>query len=130
MRSIAWLKLAVNQRLVLTLAVMAAWSWVAARQLLRRLFVRLPDARLALLVDRADPALQDRIATGVQFASGAVGEADSNSPQLVHAVIDEACQAARRVVFTAVLDHRRARRRALILAALGLLAAIGGGIAA
>jgi len=115
------LKLDLDQRAAINVVITLFWLWIIHRHLVRPLSRPLADALLAQTVDRANPHLHDRIATAVQFASGAVGSKESNSPQLVRAVIDEACSTAAKVAFVDVLDHRRARQRSAELA--GLVAA-------
>jgi hypothetical protein len=44
--------------------------WVAYRQLLRRAFVSLPDASLAVLLERRFPQLKDQLLTSVDLATG------------------------------------------------------------
>lgn len=112
------LKLTVDQRAVLSVVITLTWLWVLYSRLLAPLWRSLSDQSLALVVDRAHPDLHDQIATAVQFAHGRVGAAGSNSPQLVRAVMADACEAAPRVSFLAVLNHRRAKQRAVELAGL------------
>lgn len=110
-----WLHLSIDQRAVLNVLITLVWTYILFRTLLRRLLRPLDDAELANLVDRHRPDLADRLATGVQFAQGRVGDRASNSPQLVSAVIEQACDAATRIRFLDVLDHRRARQRITLL---------------
>ncbi len=139
------LKLGVDQRALLSAFITAFWLWMLYRRLLNplmrtivtagrgagrytagtetRRYSSLSDRSLALAVDRAHPELHDQIAAAVQFARGQVGAAEVNSPQLVRAVMDDACEAASDVHFMAVLNHRRARQRVAELA--GLLLATG-----
>jgi hypothetical protein len=136
------LNLAVDQRGVLSAFITAVWMWMLYRRLLVPLlrtavaagdgpygwtvgrgagrYRSLSDRALALAVDRAHPELHDQIAAAVQFARGQVGAADANSPQLVRAVMEEACETASDVRFMAVLNHRRARQRVAELAGLML----------
>lgn len=118
------LKLAVDQRAALSAGITLFWLWMLYRHLLRRLLRSLSDRYLALVVDRAHPELHDQIAAAVQFARGQVGAAEANSPQLVRAVMDDACEAVSRVSFVAVLDHGRARRRVSELGGLLLATAV------
>ncbi|MFQ5807316.1 MAG: DUF4175 family protein, partial [Phycisphaerae bacterium] len=113
-----WLKLSVDQRAVLDLVIALFWLMTFYRHLLTPLLRPLSDRSLALAVDRAHPDFHDQIAAAVQFARGQVGTPDANSPQLVRAVMEDACEAAPRVPFMAVLDHRRAKQRAVELAGL------------
>lgn len=115
-------KLAVDQRAVLNALIVLFWLWTVYRSFLLRVARPLSDAALAVIVDRRNPRLQDRVATAVQFAAGKVGDAATASPDLVRAVLRDACDAAAGVRFLDVLDHRRARRRgAETLALLGLV---------
>ncbi len=119
-----WLRLSLDQRLVLDLVIAALWLWVAYRALVRRLRIPLGIARLAGIVDQRYPELQDRLTTGVEFAAGNDAGSAARAPALVAAVVAEACAAARQVQFSAVLNHRRARRRALGLLAICTLVAL------
>jgi len=107
-----WLKLSVDQRAVVSLVIAVFWLWVGYRSLLRPLLRPLSAGWLAAMVDRAHPQLHDQLATVVQFAAGQVGDAEHHSPQLVRAVMHDACRSADDVSFFAVLNHRRAKRRA------------------
>jgi hypothetical protein len=123
-----WLKLSVDQRAVVSLALAAFWLWVGYRSLLRPLLSPLSDRWLAAMVDRVHPQLHDRFATVVQFAAGDVGDAAHHSPQLVQAVMHDACRAADDVSVYAVLNHRRAKRRAGQLLATLLLIALASAV--
>ena len=116
-----WLKLAVDQRALLNLLITTFWLWIAYRRLLLPLLRPIADDTLAGIVDRANPKLEDRIATAVQFAAGRVGSPENNSPQLVRAVIGDACQVAEPASFFDVLNHRRALTRASELTGLVLV---------
>ncbi|MBU0640914.1 MAG: hypothetical protein KKB50_18775 [Planctomycetes bacterium] len=110
-----WLRLSADQRAALNVALTVFWLWVLRRSLLTRLSYTLDDRTLAATVDRACPQLHDCLATAVQFAGGRVGAADSHSPQLIRAVLADACDTVAEVPFLEVLDHRRAARRACLL---------------
>ncbi len=56
-------------RVVMWLAVGLAACWVLVRSLLSRVFARLPDASLALLVERNFPELGESLVTSVEAAS-------------------------------------------------------------
>lgn len=114
------LKLAVEQRVVISIALLALIFWTLHRRIYRSLLAPLSDHTLALAVDRACPRFHDRIAAAVQFGRGQAESHDSNSPSLVQAVIAEACQTARDVPFMDVLNHRRAKVRIRELAGLVL----------
>ncbi len=114
------LRMAVDQRATINVIITLIWLWIIHRWIIRPVAAPLPDAALAAAVDRAHPHLQDRLATAVQFAAGGRDVPGSNSPALVRAVIDDACQAARQTRFADVLNVRRARGSA---ATLGVLVA-------
>ncbi len=118
-----WLKMPADQRVLFNLLLTAWWGWVAYRWLIRPLRAPLSNDELSAVVDHANPDLQDRVATAVQFARGEVGDADSNSPALVAEVMRDACARAEGVAFLGVLNHRGARQRLIEL--LGLLGLTG-----
>src|SRR4030095_16265998 len=115
-----WLKLSLDQRAVVNVAITIFWLWILYRHVLTRVLRPLPDHALATAIDRANPNLHDQLATAVQFATGRVGPAERNSPALVRAVLDDACQSAQQVSFSGVLNHERARRSAAELGVMTL----------
>jgi hypothetical protein len=108
-------------RLAATVAVAMLAIWVLYRSLLRRAFVRLPNASLAVLLERRFSQLKDHLLTAVDMATGD-GEAATYHPELV-ARTHQAAAAA-----TATLDARKLFRRGpllgRVLAALVLAASI------
>lgn len=123
-----WLRFTVDQRAAVNSVITLLWLWVAYRFGVRPLMRPMGDVEIAAAVDRANPQLHNQLATAVQFAAGRVGDAASNSPQLVEAVVRDACRRAADIPFLQVLDHQRARRRALELGGLLLLIALAFGI--
>lgn len=117
------LRLSVDQRAVLNVIITLFWLWVIWHWLVRPLSAPLPDSMLAGLVDRRFGSTQDRLAAAVQFVTGGLGPASFNSPQLVKAVVEEACQQARGLDFRAVLDHAHLRRQMFRLAQILLIMA-------
>lgn len=115
------LRLTIDQRAALNIGITLFWVWILHRHLLAAALRPVSDRSLAAAVDRAHPELHDQVSAAVQFARGEVGAAEANSPQLVRAVLDEACAVAPRIPFLAVVNHRRARRRC---AELGVLLAV------
>jgi hypothetical protein len=113
-----WLRLSLDQRALVNVVITVFWLWVLYRRVLTRLLRPLPDTALAAAIDRANPELHDQLATAVQFAAGAVGPADRNSPALVRAVMEDACRSAERVAFQRVLNHKAAKTAGIELAAL------------
>lgn len=71
-----------NVRLAGMIAVGIVGLWVAYRYLLRRAFVRLPDASLAVLLERRFGQLKDHLLTAVDLAVGD-GETTVYHPELV-----------------------------------------------
>lgn len=122
-----WLRLSVDQRAGLNIAITFVWLYVIYRRLVAPLLTPLSDRALAAAVDRRHPQLHDRLATAVQFAAGELGADEQNSPALVRSVIDDACRAAREVRFIDVLNHRRAKRAAMRVG--GLVALVFGACA-
>jgi hypothetical protein len=116
-----WLKLPVSQRVVLSSALVLYWLAVIWQNLVAPLCRAMPNVLLAGLVDRANPALHDRMSTAVELA----GEArPGRSPELVRAVLAEACRDSERVDFKRILNHRAAARHAAELIALLVLATV------
>lgn len=119
------LRLTVDQRAVFNVLITLVWLWVIYRGLLSPLLAPLSDRFLATAVDRAHPHLHDQIASAVQFTSEPRARGNGSSPQLIEAVVKDACRAAPDVSFLRVLNHRLARRR---IAALGCLATLVAGV--
>lgn len=117
------LRLTVDQRAVLNVLITLLWLWVIYRDLLLPLLVPLPDRLLAGAVDRAHPHLHDQIASAVQFTTEPSRRGNGCSPQLIEAVVIEACRVAPGVSFLRVLNHRLARQRVVALGGLAALIA-------
>ncbi|MBI5866202.1 MAG: hypothetical protein HZB38_17165 [Planctomycetes bacterium] len=113
-----WFKLTLDQRALFNVALTFFWLSVLYRRVLLPLSEAISDSELAASVDRVHPDLHDQISTAVQFSAGEIGHATSNSPQLVRAVLSDACTAARGVAFDRVLDHNRAKDRLARLLAI------------
>jgi hypothetical protein len=83
-------------RIVGMVAVAVAALWVAYRFLLRRVFVRLSDASLALLLERRFPDLGEHMLTAVDMAAPDT-DADTYNQELVARTHQAAAQAIDRV---------------------------------
>ncbi|MBK8916022.1 MAG: hypothetical protein IPM64_15740 [Phycisphaerales bacterium] len=119
-----WLRFTVDQRAFLNGTITIFWLWVLHRYLVLPLERPLPVDLLARWIDARHPELHENITIAVQLAQGQSGDQRSNSPDLIRAVVRDACSAARRISFMSVLDHRRARRQGWLLAlVVGLTAA-------
>lgn len=119
------LKLSVDQRLVIDGLLLVMLGWFVLLRLVLPLLAPIDDRLLATALDRVHPEDHDRIATAVQFARGEVGSPESNSPQLIRLVLEEVCDAAPRLAFDRVLNHRRARHRAMELGGFVAVVALG-----
>lgn len=117
-----WLRFTVDQRAFINGAATIFWLWVIHRHFVLPLARPLPNDVLARWIDTRHPDLRENIAVAVQLAETRGGDATVNSPQLVDAVLREACAAARRISFLGVLDHRQAALRGAAL--LGLCLAV------
>ncbi len=99
--------------LILIVLLIVAW---------RRLWTpwRFPfgPREMASLVELRNPDLQSLLVSAVQFSAGEVGTAESNSPELMRAVVDRACDASATISFGGILQHRRARRSLATIVAL------------
>ncbi|MBN1491869.1 MAG: hypothetical protein JXA69_18300 [Phycisphaerae bacterium] len=127
------LRLQVDMRALLLLAVLAAVGVTAWRALVAPLRAHVSTRDLALLVERRTPAPGSRLVSAVEFVGAlAAREPDwsHRSPTMVRALLGEVEAEAAGLPWTRVLDHRRAARRAgLVLGCLlvGVVAAGFGG---
>lgn len=104
------------------LAVIAAIAAVLLwRRVWRPLRLRYGARDMASLIEKRHPGLSSALVSAVQFESGEVGAAESNSRELMGAVLDRAREASRSLPMEAILEHGRARRSALAL--IGVMAA-------
>ena len=96
--------------------------WFVWRRIVAPLRRRISLADVANLVERRFPTLGSSLISAVRFSEGQVGPVESNSPELVAAVIAQADRRAAGVSFDAVLEPRRARRCGFgLVAALALV---------
>lgn len=108
-------------RVAAMVVVGAAGLWVAYRYLLRRAFVRLPDASLAVLLERHFGQLKDHLLTSVDLAVGD-GESTAYHPELVARTRAAAAHASANV--NAGDLFRRGPLAGRVLAALVLAASL------
>ena len=97
--------------------IAAAWHWLIAP-----LMAPLSDLALASRIEQRFPELQDRLASGLQFARD-LDDPRVGSPDLKRGVIDSAVEAMAHIDIDAVIEPRTARRAALVasgLVAIGL----------
>lgn len=131
-----WLRLSIDQRAALNVLITLVWLAIIYRKILLPLLRPLPDHLLARIVDQAYPELRDLFSTAVQLtparhsarptlSDSAIEEQSiAHSPQLIARVRQEAADAALRVPFLDVLDHRRALQHGGELLALIVLVAL------
>ena len=97
--------------------IAATWHW-----LISPLLAPLSDLALASRIEQRFPELQDRLASGLQFARD-LDDPRIGSPDLKRGVIDSAVEAMEHIDIDAVIEPRTARRAALVasgLVAIGL----------
>ncbi len=103
-------------RIIFSLSALGVLGWCAYRFLGKTLFRRIREVDLAGIVERAFPALRNRLLSAVQFLRQADDDPTAGSPALRRAVIEAVEADARSLKFTAVVDFRRAVRAAALLA--------------
>ena len=85
-------------RLVLLLVVAAVLAYILYRWVLRRLFVRLRESSMAILLERRFPSLRDALVTAVELSDRDLSQESHEEIELHHAMLDRArSEAARRV---------------------------------
>ena len=109
-------------RIIVSLGALAMLAWSCRRFLGPTLFVRLPDAELALRVERNFPRLKDGLLSAVEFLGQSEDDPTAGSAALRRAVIAQAAAETQDLDFSAVLDRRPARRAATLLAAACIMA--------
>ncbi len=114
-----WLRFSLDQRAVLNGVLTLVWLYVIWRYIVLPLRRPLPDRLLAAWVDRTHPALREHLATAIELHETRTAD----SPQLIEAVLRDAADAAQRVSFLDVLDHRRSAWRGAGFGAAALLIA-------
>jgi hypothetical protein len=109
-------------RLFLLGCGVTALAWAFARYLVYPLRRPMSDDDLALCVERAFPALEDRLISSVQLARVVDDPAwrSFSSPELVDHLIAEAGETSARLNFRKVLVPRRVRRIALLASAVAV----------
>lgn len=115
------LRLAVDMRAALLGTVLLVIAVVGWRRVVVPQRARLGVAEAAMLVERRHPQLRSLLISAVRFGRGDVGATDSNSPELMRAVLDRAASAMTSLDLHTVLRHTRARRSTAV--ALGVVAA-------
>ena len=106
-----------------TVAGVFAWTGCLAVRKLLVLKARLGDTDVALHVEAFFPAVQDRLASAVEFLRQAEDDAMAGSAAMRRAAISQAAAASADLDFGQVLDRRPALRSALAALAVVLLAA-------
>jgi hypothetical protein len=119
-------QLTVGQRLLLVLAGLAVLLWATWRRLIRPQLLRLADDDLALVVERANPALDDRLISALQLGRIDDPRAIGASSALVGKVEQEANEMASPLRFgDPIRSDRMIRRLGIALGAALLLGALG-----
>lgn len=108
---------------LLSLAILAA-AWILVRRILRPLAWKISDDDVAVLVERQNPQVKDRLLAAIQLARGARGDDSFNSPELVQKLIGETAELARGIDPSRIL-YRRGVAATCALAGVIALAAAG-----
>lgn len=106
------LRLDPGLRLVQMAVAAAIIGWLAWRRLIRPQTVAIRPTDLAALVERRHPELNGRLVSATEFAPAGGTAAARGSPILMAKVIEQADDAAARLRFADMLNHRRAARHA------------------
>lgn len=94
------------------------------RRVLQPSRLRIGIAEAARFVERRYPQLSALLISAVRFSEGQVGAANANSPTLQASVVNHAAEQARDLDFNIVLDPRRARWSAVVIAGILLLGTV------
>ena len=105
-------------RAALLALITAGVSALVWRYVMAPLRVRFGLAEMANLMERRYPQLSSILISAVRFSQGETGPAEMNSPSLAASVVARAGREASSIDFDAVLNPRRARRSAIVLAGL------------
>lgn len=116
-----WLSLSVDQRIVLNILITLLWLVLAFRWLIKPLTEPLDDLRLAYLIDRHFPALQDRATAAVHYLTNWGHRPVHGSPALINALLRDVVEPLRQVDVLKVLNPRRLRNAAALFIGLFLL---------
>jgi len=111
-------------RVIATLILLGALAWSGYRFLYLGLAARLRDVDLARRVQRRFPALEDELASAVEFLHQAEDDPIAGSVALRRAVITEAAARTERLDFREAIQERPAWRATVTASAVTVLAAI------
>ena len=107
---------------VFAVAVVIVFAWTGYLALRRLLKARLGDSELALHVEACFPAVQDRLASAVEFLGQPENDATAGSAAMRRAAIADVTDASADLNFADALDRRPALWSALAAVVAGLLA--------
>ncbi len=117
-------RLPLDMRAALLGVILVVLGYVGWTRIYRPLALSFGLREMAGLVERNHPQLRSVLVSAVQFASGDVGRTESNSPELIGCVIEQANRETSQIPFTAVLNHS-APRRGFVTITLVLLIGLG-----
>lgn len=115
------LRLPLSVRAVFLVILVLSTAAALARHLLRPLLASLPDETLATSVERAHPALNDRLRSSLAFARASEDPDNEDSREMMRAVVDETLRDAASIPFRRVAVARTPVRWAAAAAALVIL---------
>ncbi|RIK68341.1 MAG: hypothetical protein DCC65_03900 [Planctomycetota bacterium] len=117
----ALLVLGTGPRVALGIVVLGIAGYEFWKCVLRPAAIRVEPGDVAALVERRNPALQDRLASAVAFATAADVRPERDSPAMIHAVMDESRAAVAGLRLADLFRPDRHRRYLMMgLAAVGV----------
>ena len=104
------LRLRLDMRCALLFVVLGLIGWMTWRKLIQPQRLKFDERDIARVIEKRFPQLDSLLISAVEFDSGRVGPASSNSPQLAESVVQQAVEATSGLAFEDVIEPRLARR--------------------
>ena len=104
------LRLRLDMRCALLFVVLGLIGWMTWRKLIQPQRLKYDERDIARVIEKRFPQLDSLLISAVEFDSGRVGPASSNSPQLAESVVQQAVEATSGLAFEDVIEPRLARR--------------------
>jgi len=117
-------RLPLDMRAALLGIILVILGYIAWKSIYRPFIVPVGLRDMAGLVERNHPQLRSVLVSAVQFAGGDIGPVESNSPELISRVIEQANRETSQIPFATVLNHG-APRRGFVTITLVLLVGLG-----
>ncbi len=103
-------RLQLDMRCALLGVVVVVVGWIVWRKLIQPQRLQFDERDVARVIEGRFPQLDSLLISAVDFESGNVGPAASNSPQLAESVVAQAVEATRDLSFDEIIQPRPARR--------------------